>query len=452
MRTPLQFVFVLLLGCALSAPTPPRGESKAAAHPRGLFAALDLREHETFAIYRAGMTTPEFEVSSFVETRTFPLRPGVYVAVVRSPSSTQRRLFEVRDQPLVAEASLETRWNGESPTVLALTDAQSRWSATAEPFADDPLRGEALRRFEALREAAHQDARALPDPQVRALGPLAVELAFLHADAPPSAPALLASLPAPTEPLLAVLDQFPAPLWAALRDAAPDVRARGLAWLDAVASENPEPCARAMALFFALTLAREDGDAAGVQRRYASIPALDIDDAWILTVVRAQFAPERRARPGATMPRISFAKLDEPEVVVHTDALHGSIVLLHFWATWCRPCVAKIPALHEVHARLPEGAPDGVRVHFVSINLDPDPAVARRFRREQWPMPWTNLHIGDNDADAVLSAFGLLGPGRLLVGPDGVILATSERLGDTLESTLAEVLGSTATAGGTLSP
>jgi thiol-disulfide isomerase/thioredoxin len=73
------------------------------------------------------------------------------------------------------------------------------------------------------------------------------------------------------------------------------------------------------------------------------------------------------SRPGEPAPR----QLGEapPEVVaadwVNTDrpltlaALRGNVVLIEFWATWCRPCVAGIPHMNELQARYGE---DGLRI------------------------------------------------------------------------------------------
>lgn len=42
----------------------------------------------------------------------------------------------------------------------------------------------------------------------------------------------------------------------------------------------------------------------------------------------------------------------------------GHTVLIHFWATWCQPCVAEIPVLNRLNERY---HPD---VQFIAINMD----------------------------------------------------------------------------------
>ncbi|MDX1530308.1 MAG: TlpA disulfide reductase family protein [Rhodothermales bacterium] len=58
----------------------------------------------------------------------------------------------------------------------------------------------------------------------------------------------------------------------------------------------------------------------------------------------------------------------------------GEVVILNFWATWCAPCVAEIPAFVRLQDEL-EGA--GVRFVGVSQDADGEAAVrpfAERFR------------------------------------------------------------------------
>lgn len=55
----------------------------------------------------------------------------------------------------------------------------------------------------------------------------------------------------------------------------------------------------------------------------------------------------------------------------HIDDARGGVVVLHFWATWCPPCVAELPGLLEM------GRDADVRV--IAVSLDDDWDVVRKF-------------------------------------------------------------------------
>ncbi|KUP06756.1 hypothetical protein Q75_07310 [Bacillus coahuilensis p1.1.43] len=50
--------------------------------------------------------------------------------------------------------------------------------------------------------------------------------------------------------------------------------------------------------------------------------------------------------------------------IVEWNDYRGEKVLLHFWATWCEPCVDELPLIQQYHENQ-----DHIRV--VSINVDP---------------------------------------------------------------------------------
>ena len=53
---------------------------------------------------------------------------------------------------------------------------------------------------------------------------------------------------------------------------------------------------------------------------------------------------------------------------VSVKDLRGEIVVVNFWATWCKPCKKEMPLLDGLHRRMRE---NGGRVLAVSIDVDP---------------------------------------------------------------------------------
>ncbi|MFY7951601.1 MAG: redoxin domain-containing protein [Armatimonadaceae bacterium] len=63
----------------------------------------------------------------------------------------------------------------------------------------------------------------------------------------------------------------------------------------------------------------------------------------------------------------------------------GKVVLLDFWATWCKPCVASMPALSRIAARWKD---QGLEV--VGVSVDQEPAKVAPFLKKK-PVPYTIL-------------------------------------------------------------
>jgi thiol-disulfide isomerase/thioredoxin len=67
----------------------------------------------------------------------------------------------------------------------------------------------------------------------------------------------------------------------------------------------------------------------------------------------------------------------------------GKVVLIDFWATWCRPCLEEIPTIEQAYQRYRE---KGFEV--VGVNLDEDPRQVDHFFQAQ-PLPWPTVLSAD---------------------------------------------------------
>ncbi|MFM7844166.1 MAG: redoxin family protein [Planctomycetota bacterium] len=108
----------------------------------------------------------------------------------------------------------------------------------------------------------------------------------------------------------------------------------------------------------------------------------------------------------------------------------GKIVLVDFWATWCRPCLVEIPNIKRNYDRYHE---KGFEV--VAINLDRDKALVDRFFANQ-TLPWANVLGSDLSEQCGVESI----PFVLLVGRDGRVTDLHVR-GPALGAKLAELFG-----------
>jgi peroxiredoxin len=63
-------------------------------------------------------------------------------------------------------------------------------------------------------------------------------------------------------------------------------------------------------------------------------------------------------------------------VTLSLASLRGEVVVINFWASWCRPCRKELPELDALHATL---AARGGRV--LAVSIDEDPRNVERFVR-----------------------------------------------------------------------
>ncbi len=136
------------------------------------------------------------------------------------------------------------------------------------------------------------------------------------------------------------------------------------------------------------------------------------------------------ARPpliGGPAPEIVLKDLQGQEI--RLSDLRGKIVLLNFWATWCKPCKEEMPAMQAVYDKLRD---QGFVVLAVN-ELEDTERVIEHIRTHGHTFPV----VMDRD-NRVANRYGVVGlPASFLVDRQGIVrehifgnLLTEERIAD----------------------
>ena len=159
------------------------------------------------------------------------------------------------------------------------------------------------------------------------------------------------------------------------------------------------------------------GLSAGVEEEQFPGMFLDGGSSAPLTLAEAEadlIRSIRHGTVGGTLPELTGKRLDGVEESL--SDYRGRIVLLDFWATWCRPCIDVLPDLRKLVAELPAD-----RFALVAISVDEELDTVTRFMEDE-PMPWTNWHAGlGSDIARLLRVEAY--PTYVLVDEQGRILA-----------------------------
>ncbi|WP_322792695.1 TlpA disulfide reductase family protein [Bellilinea sp.] len=88
---------------------------------------------------------------------------------------------------------------------------------------------------------------------------------------------------------------------------------------------------------------------------------------------------------GRTLPKVGFAAppfslLDASDQTLSLQELQGSVVILNFWASWCPPCRAEMPAFQQVYDLHKD---EGLVILGVNTTYQDDGESALRFAEER---------------------------------------------------------------------
>ena len=129
-----------------------------------------------------------------------------------------------------------------------------------------------------------------------------------------------------------------------------------------------------------------------------------------------QMASSSGLKRGDNPPLLQAATLLQapPGASMDAKSLHGKVVVLEFWATWCGPCVAAIPHLNELADKFKDQP-----VQFIAITAE-DEATVKPFLTKRPIHAWVALDTGR----AMNNAYGVRSiPHTVILGKDGKIAA-----------------------------
>ena len=110
-----------------------------------------------------------------------------------------------------------------------------------------------------------------------------------------------------------------------------------------------------------------------------------------------------------TLPEAALLSMTDEEADL--AAFHGQWVVLNFWATWCAPCRAEMPALDRLQAAMP-----GIAVVPVATGRNPPEAIARFWDEAQI----AHLATLRDPKSGLARQIGVAGlPVTLILNPEG---------------------------------
>lgn len=117
------------------------------------------------------------------------------------------------------------------------------------------------------------------------------------------------------------------------------------------------------------------------------------------------------------------------------SAFKDQVVFINLWATWCPPCIAEMPDIHDLYQK------KSAEVAFVMLSLDQDKEKARAFTKNKnysFPIyhPSGSLPV-ELSSNAIPTTFVIDKEGKIIVRNEGMAKYDSEKFRNLLDELVA---------------
>ena len=118
-------------------------------------------------------------------------------------------------------------------------------------------------------------------------------------------------------------------------------------------------------------MSQQSGGVSSAFKKYLVLAVLVVAvSALVLFAITKQGPRETRIiGEGDQAPEFRLSTLDGKQI--HLSDFRGKVVILHFWATWCPPCVEELPVLDRFSRSM-----SGADIQFLAVSVDEGGAEA----------------------------------------------------------------------------
>ncbi len=119
---------------------------------------------------------------------------------------------------------------------------------------------------------------------------------------------------------------------------------------------------------------------------------------------------------------------------IELSKLRGKVILLDFWASWCKPCVQEMPFMKDLYKEF-----KGKKFLFIGLNVDEKKEDAEKFIKENG-IEWKQIWLGEEKNKNILNLYQVKAlPSTFLIDKKGILRNVNLR-GEALKEAIRNLI------------